>query len=198
MAWHHAVRGPPAPGEVAGHDGGWGRPRGGDPAEDVGQERREGARRVLTTVTAEEDGCGAVRRGAGGKPVLADEVEELLVGGRRQCDAQRRVEAAQEALGVGRVGAAVGGRLRPSRWRAQQQAGEHVGGIEGVEEAAVLDPGEGVGEPGVDDRVEGDVLVLAAARPHRGVGQEHVPQLVHHQQEEVLVRAGTTPPRRRG
>ncbi len=45
------------------------------------------------------------------------------------------------------------------------------------------------GEPGVDDRVEGDVVVGGGSCVQRRVAEQDVPQLVHHEQEQVLVTA---------
>ena len=98
-----------------------------------------------------------------------------------------RVEPRHDLAGAGR--AAVGQHRRggPAGGWAQQAAGEAVGRVDPLEEASVLGAGKLACEPGVDDGVERDVVGDREARVEAGVREDHVPQLVHHEQEQVLV-----------
>ena len=69
----------------------------------------------------------------------------------------------------------------------QQATGKRLAVIQFLEEAPVLGAGKLPGELGVDDRIEGDVLGQRRATGEPGVGKKHVPQLVHDQQEQVLI-----------
>lgn len=134
------------------------------------------------------------RRGARFGGGLFDQREDLRVerqvvvgvrvAGRLGIEAakKRRCPARPFARRVARV-------ARPAGRRTEQATRKLVGGIQFLEKAAVLRAAELASEAGVDDSVEGDVVRRSDARVETGVGEDDVPQLVHDEQEQVLVAA---------